>query len=633
MAFHNMIREKFTVNAAVALLFLIIEAFLLYLLVLGSHAMRHRYGMSHFYAIIGAITAVMSWVTEIGINVEYYGVTFFIGSTVFYTSLLLGVFIVYMFDGPHATRVVISTIIGVSILVPVVLAVLNFQMDLSDIATSEAVPSPALRINAASIVSTFLDLMFLAMVWEYLGNRKFRMQLWLRTYVTLLGVMVLDVILFNTGAFLGSDDYLTIMKGTFSSRFIVSIISFPLLWSYITWQSTQSGVAIETRPVLSIIQQKADVEHELSMAQNEIRERKRVEDALRKSEERYRSLFDNMFEGAYQTTPDGKILSANSALQHMLGYDTLEELLREGNARDIHADPTTRNEMVRKLHDTGELRSEELSLRTRDGRSIIVLENSLAIRDDQGNVIRFEGTLTDITERKFAEKRIRESLEEKEILLKEVHHRVKNNMQIISSLLDLQAGTSDDPRLEEMLSMSQRRIRAMGLIHEQLYTSENFGTIHAPDYIGNLAQYMSQITSTSSLLPDIRVDVEDLTLTIDTAIPVGLIITEIITNAIKYAFPAEWFQDPAHTGSDGSEAVLVISLQSGEMEGHYILEVSDNGVGLPESMEFESSGSLGLQLVTMLTQQLKGTIEVDRSAGTRFRITFASRNSSTLQEP
>jgi uncharacterized PurR-regulated membrane protein YhhQ (DUF165 family) len=256
---------------------LIVEAMAVYFLVLWAHSLRHRFGPVHFYALIGGITAIMSWVTDAGVAIEVAGITFVVGSTVFYTSLLLGVFVVYVFDGPQATRIAISTVVGVSAMVPIVAAALHMQMDLIGNARISYIPLPSLRINSASVVATVIDLVFLAMAWEYLGKPNLNLKLWLRAFLTLLGVMWLDVLLFATCAFAGTPAYLSIMKGTLISRLIVSIFALPFLYAYLHWQGKNRGVQIENRPVLAILKQVAEIKIELSQAQEEIERRKAAE--------------------------------------------------------------------------------------------------------------------------------------------------------------------------------------------------------------------------------------------------------------------------------------------------------------------------------------------------------------------
>lgn len=265
---------------------LLTEATVMYLLVLAAHSLRHRFGPVHFYALIGGVTAIMSWVTDAGLTVALGSITFVVGSTVFYTSLLLGVFVVYVFDGPRATRITISTIVGVSIMMPLIAAALHFQASLIGAGPIASVPLPSLRINTASVLATLLDLIFLAMAWEFLGKPRLRIDLWIRTWLTLLGVMWLDVLLFATGAFAGTPAYLSIMQGTLVSRFVISLVALPFLYGYIYWQSSTKGVSLENRPVLAILSQVAEMKVELSLAQQEIERRKKAEQALQEANAR-----------------------------------------------------------------------------------------------------------------------------------------------------------------------------------------------------------------------------------------------------------------------------------------------------------------------------------------------------------
>lgn len=271
---------------------LMAEAMVVYLLVLWTHSLRRRVGLGPFYALLGGITAVMSWITDAGVVVQAGGITFMVGSTVFYTAILLGVFVVYVFDGPPATRVAILTVAGVSAMVPVIAAVLHAQMKLLASSPLGYVPLPSLRINAASVAATVADLLFLAMSWEFLGHPRLRMPTWSRAFLTLLGVMWLDVLLFATGAFAGTPGYMGIMSGTFISRLFISLFAFPFLYAYLEWQTRATGAVMEMRPILAILKEVAQVRADLRHAEDEIAARKRVEEALRESEERYRTFMD-----------------------------------------------------------------------------------------------------------------------------------------------------------------------------------------------------------------------------------------------------------------------------------------------------------------------------------------------------
>lgn len=259
------------------IIILIAEALCVYFLVLWTHSLRRRAGLGPFYALLGGITAVMSWVTDAGVTVQLGEISFMVGSTVFYTALLLGVFVVYVFDGPHATRVTILTVAGVSAMTPIIATVLHFQMQLTGHPGLAYVPIPSLRINAASVATTIADLVFLAIAWEFFGRPRLHMRLWLRTFLTLLGVMWLDVLLFATGAFAGTGGYLSIMQGTLLSRLIIVTFACPLLYLYLRWQHSKPGTAIENRPVLAILKEIAETKHQLNLAHDEIRRRERAE--------------------------------------------------------------------------------------------------------------------------------------------------------------------------------------------------------------------------------------------------------------------------------------------------------------------------------------------------------------------
>jgi len=214
--------------------------------------------------------------------------------------------------------------------------------------------------------------------------------------------------------------------------------------------------------------------------------------------------------------------------------------------------------------------------------------------------------LRDVTDRKRSEK-IKQSLKEKEILLQEIHHRVKNNIQVICSLLNLQSRHIKDKKYAEMLKESQDRIKSMGLIHEKLYKSESLAQIDFSEYIKDLAQ--SLFRSYGASASNIALKIEgNVCLGIDTAIPCGLLINELVSNSLKHAFPDR-----------KGEITIVFRSDNGCIE----LIVSDNGVGIPDDIDFRTTESLGLHLVTILAEdQLGGEITLNRSTGTAFHITF-----------
>jgi two-component sensor histidine kinase/DNA-binding NarL/FixJ family response regulator len=239
------------------------------------------------------------------------------------------------------------------------------------------------------------------------------------------------------------------------------------------------------------------------------------------------------------------------------------------------------------------------------------LEEALDLRkkaDDELRRINTELTM-EIGERRKVEEKLRASLAEKEVLLKEVHHRVKNNLQIISTLLDLQADTIHDDVLQKSLKDCQDRIKAMALIHEKLYESSDLARIDFWEYIEGLVGHLlsSYVDDPQRIV--MKVDVGDIQMGIDRAIPYGLIINELVSNAIKHAFP------------NGRSGEIAISLRADD-GGGLILTVADNGVGLPPGLDFRNTETLGLQLVNLLTKQLRGELSILNDGGAAFIIRF-----------
>jgi two-component sensor histidine kinase len=216
------------------------------------------------------------------------------------------------------------------------------------------------------------------------------------------------------------------------------------------------------------------------------------------------------------------------------------------------------------------------------------------------------GFVRDITERKNLYGKVESSLREKELLLKEIHHRVKNNLQIVISLLNLQLRYIDDKRIIDALKESQNRIRAMSLVHEKLYRSENISNIGLSEYVRFLAESLFRFYGVKPGTVSLEIDTGDIAVDINTAIPLGLIINELVSNSLKYAFPR---------GKEGKISILI------QKEDDRIrLIIRDNGIGIPEDMDWKNPPSLGLRLVTSLTEQLNGTIELDRTGGTCFTL-------------
>ena len=226
-----------------------------------------------------------------------------------------------------------------------------------------------------------------------------------------------------------------------------------------------------------------------------------------------------------------------------------------------------------------------------------------------------EDLRTEMDERERIEIKLKKSLEEKEILLKEIHHRVKNNLQIISSLLNLQSRYINDEEMLDIYKESQNRVKSMAIIHEKLYQSEDLARIDFGDYVKSLVLDLFNSYGINNINYDINI--HDVLLDINTAIPCGLIVNELVTNSIKHGFLAN--MSPANIPSSRKDKIAVYMTKEDDV---YNLSVYDNGVGFPDDLDFHNTDSLGMQLVISLTTQLRGTLELERTEGTLFKIIF-----------
>lgn len=227
------------------------------------------------------------------------------------------------------------------------------------------------------------------------------------------------------------------------------------------------------------------------------------------------------------------------------------------------------------------------------------------------NQTMFTVILRDVTQRTIAEEKIRTSLHEKEALLKEIHHRVKNNLQVVSSLLGLQSRTIPDPEQRKMFEESQNRVYSMALLHESLYQSENLSQIDFPEYIRQLADHLFRSYGVAPDRIHLRTEMDSISLHMDAAVPCGLIINELVSNSLKYAFP------------EGRSGEIHIGLH-GQPEGMARLLVADNGIGLKSDLDWTTTRTLGLRLVRSLAQQLGAQLEVKSKLGTQVQLVFSS---------
>lgn len=333
--------------------------------------------------------------------------------------------------------------------------------------------------------------------------------------------------------------------------------------------------------------------------------------ALRQAEEKFRGLVESAPD-AMVLIKDNAIALVNAQTERLFGYSREAliaqdiEILIPDRYRDRHRLHRARYLQAPKARAMGS--DLELLGRRNDGSEFPIEITLSPMQSQEGLLIM--ATVRDITERKQLETERLQTLREKETLLKEIHHRVKNNLQVVSSLFYLQSRRTDDSRFRQLLDESRDRVQSIALIHDRLYRSENLANIEFVDYLRSLVAGIKATYSGATLSADVAVTGSNVALDIEHAVPCGLIVSELVSNAFKHAFPA---------GRAGKIEVHVHKEQGGAV----VIEVADDGVGLPESVDWRQPQSLGLQLVASLTTQLRAITDLDRSRGTRFKIRFS----------
>jgi PAS domain S-box-containing protein len=409
-------------------------------------------------------------------------------------------------------------------------------------------------------------------------------------------------------------------------------------------QTRFKGERILHTKKIPIVDEKGVPRYLLGISED-ITERKKGEDALRETKDYLENLIRYANVPIVSWNPELMITEFNRAFTHLSGM-TREEVI--GQPLDIIFPETTRKKsmaLIRRALMGRHLQVVEIPVRHISGGTRIVLWNSTNILDTMGKIIATIAQGQDITERKTAdeiikkygenierqltertsdlsdvnlklmteieiridaEKQLTKSVGEKEVLLREVHHRVKNNLQIIISLLNLQSRYITDETTLAAFRESQNRVRVMALVHEKLYQSADITKLDLGNYIQFLGNNLLQFFDIKGKGITLTIDIHDIFLAIDTVIPLGLIINELISNSLKYAFP------------EGMKGEIALAVQ--RQDHTLTMLFKDNGVGIPEDFDWRNAKSLGLRLVVSLVDQLDGTIERDRSSGTMFTI-------------
>ncbi|RXA19856.1 PAS domain S-box protein [Methanosarcina sp. MSH10X1] len=365
----------------------------------------------------------------------------------------------------------------------------------------------------------------------------------------------------------------------------------------------------------------------------DITERKRAEDNLRSSEERYRSFIENFKGIAFQADENFIPVFMHGTVKEITGYDE-EEFISKRRWKDIiHPDDLPRiYEEEERVRNSQYKASGEVDFRIthKDGKIKWVHEIYQKIPGKNGIPDKYQGAIYDITERKEAEETL---VKIDRIRIKEIHHRIKNNLQVISSLLDLQAETFSQletcktPEVVQAFMESQSRVISMALIHEELYKGDKIDTLDFSAYLRKLTAELFSSYSLRNKNIGLKLDLELVDLGLDTAIPLGIIVNELVSNAFKHAFPAgregEIRINLRRTGIISQRDVSGQVKSCRERNGFdYMLTVVDNGKGVPEGIDLENTDSLGLQLVSLLVEQIESRIELKSDQGTEFTIWF-----------
>lgn len=301
----------------------------------------------------------------------------------------------------------------------------------------------------------------------------------------------------------------------------------------------------------------------------------------------------------------GKIEWVNDGFMRLTGLS--QNIIGKG-INDLHVYENI-NTIISEMRTEKHSRIFESHVKSEDGTDRWISSTLTPIFDDDQRLRKLLFVDTDITESKKMANQIVASLKEKDLLLKEIHHRVKNNLQIIISLLNLQSGYIKDEETLKAVREGQNRVRSMALVHEKFYQSDELGEIDFKEYTVKLCHFLKQSYAEQDAPINITVNAEEIGFDMDTAMPCGLLITEIVSNSLKYGFPGK------------REGEIQIDFKK-IPEKKVMMTISDNGIGLPDDFEIEKSESLGMQLIIALTSQLDGEVIYSGENGTKFTVTF-----------
>jgi PAS domain S-box-containing protein len=372
-------------------------------------------------------------------------------------------------------------------------------------------------------------------------------------------------------------------------------------------QDNLESTELSNEEMLGLIHELQVHQIELEMQNDELR---RLQNEIVESRNEYSHLYDFAPVGYFTVKKKGIIEQANLTGAALLGIDR-QSLIGKPLTRFIaREDQDTFYLHFLQLLEKNSNHTCEIKMMNYEKTPFYAQLESIAVRSEDENATRLRTAITDITDRKMIDQQLQASLKEKEVLLQEVHHRVKNNMQVIIAMIDLQCEKIEDKHICDELKKTVDRINSMALVHNQLYKSKDFLKVDINKYINNIVEnlFVSHGVDTANI--SFKIGKNDIALSLDSAISCGLIIYELITNSLKYAFPEN---------RKGEIRLEFEYLGDGQLE----MRVSDDGVGVPMNFDFNGSGTLGVQIVRALAEhQLGGTVELESTKGTKFIIRF-----------
>ncbi len=349
---------------------------------------------------------------------------------------------------------------------------------------------------------------------------------------------------------------------------------------------------------------------ELEMQNDELR---RLHDEIEESRNTYSHLYDFAPVGYFTVKKKGMIEQINLTGAALLGLDRQSLIGKPLTDFIAREDQDTFYLHHLQMLKTNGNHTCEIKMMKFDKTPFYAQLESIAVRSEDKNDSKLRTAITDITDRKMLDQQLQASLKEKEVLLQEVHHRVKNNMQVIISMINLQCAKIQDNQISHELNKTVDRINSMALVHNQLYKSKDFLKVDINQYLNNIAENLFVSRGVDTARISLKIGKNDIALGLDSAISCGLIINELITNSLKYAFPEN---------RKGEIRLEFVHLDDGQLE----MRVSDDGVGMPMNFDFQDSDTLGVQIVKDIAEhQLGGTVKLDNTQGTKFFIRFKER--------